>query len=200
MDLPFFDEYSSLFAAHGHSLYLVGGTSRDILLGLAPSDFDFATDATPHEEMLFLPDADYSFARFGSIKAKKEGKEIDITTFRVDGEYVDFRHPDTVTFVSSPKEDSVRRDFTINALYMDSDGRVYDFHGGLADLSNKIIRFIGDPDKRVKEDPLRILRAERFAKRLGFGFDPLTKKAIEENRHLLKQLNQEKVRSEERKG
>jgi tRNA nucleotidyltransferase (CCA-adding enzyme) len=200
MDLPFFDEYSSLFAAHGHSLYLVGGTSRDVLLGLAPSDFDFATEATPQEEMLFLPDADYSFARFGSIKVKKEGKEIDITTFRIDGEYADFRHPSTVAFVSSPKEDSVRRDFTINALYMDSHGRVYDFHDGLADLSNKIIRFIGDPDKRVKEDPLRILRAERFAKRLGFGFDPLTKKAIEENRCLLKQLNQEKVRSEERKG
>ncbi len=200
MDLPFLKEYARLYKEHGFLLFAIGGTSRDALLGLSPSDFDFVTDATPEEERRFLPNADYSFAKFGSIKAKENGMEIDITTFREEGDYLDFRHPSFVRFVSSPEIDSARRDFTINALYLDDNGAVLDFHGGLEDLESKTIRFIGDPSKRIQEDPLRILRAERFARKLGFRIDPLSQKAIDENRALLAKLNPEKVKSEAKKG
>ena len=196
MDLPLFKKYEKLFRSHGYPLFMVGGTSRDLLLGQEPSDFDFVTSATPEQERSFLPDADYSFAKFGSIKFKEEGKEIDVTTFREEGEYKDFRHPSYIRFISSPEEDSKRRDFTINALYLDGDCNVLDFHGGLKDLREKKIRFIGNPDVRIQEDPLRILRAERFAKRLGFTLEEETDKAIKKLRPLLAKLNPLKVKQE----
>ena len=196
MDLPLFKKYEKLFRSHGYPLFMIGGTSRDLLLGQEPSDFDFVTSATPEQERSFLPDADYSFAKFGSIKFKEEGKEIDVTTFREEGEYKDFRHPSYIRFISSPEEDSKRRDFTINALYLDGEGNVLDFHGGLKDLREKKIRFIGNPDVRIQEDPLRILRAERFAKRLGFTLEEETDKAIKKLRPLLAKLNPLKVKQE----
>ena len=196
MDLPLFKKYEKLFRSHGYPLFVVGGTSRDLLLGQEPSDFDFVTSATPEQERSFLPNADYSFAKFGSIKFKEEGKEIDVTTFREEGEYKDFRHPSYIRFISSPEEDSKRRDFTINALYLDGEGNVLDFHGGLKDLREKKIRFIGNPDVRIQEDPLRILRAERFAKRLGFTLEEETDKAIKKLRPLLAKLNPLKVKQE----
>ena len=196
MDLPLFKKYEKLFRSHGYPLFMVGGTSRDLLLGQEPSDFDFVTSATPEQERSFLPDADYSFAKFGSIKFKEEGKEIDVTTFREEGEYKDFRHPSYIRFISSPEEDSKRRDFTINALYLDGEGNVLDFHGGLKDLREKKIRFIGNPYVRIQEDPLRILRAERFAKRLGFTLEEETDKAIKKLRPLLAKLNPLKVKQE----
>ena len=196
MDLPLFKKYEKLFRSHRYPLFMVGGTSRDLLLGQEPSDFDFVTSATPEQERSFLPDADYSFAKFGSIKFKEEGKEIDVTTFREEGEYKDFRHPSYIRFISSPEEDSKRRDFTINALYLDGEGNVLDFHGGLKDLREKKIRFIGNPDVRIQEDPLRILRAERFAKRLGFTLEEETDKAIKKLRPLLAKLNPLKVKQE----
>ena len=168
---------------------MVGGTSRDLLLGQEPSDFDFVTSATPEQERSFLPDADYSFAKFGSIKFKEEGKEIDVTTFREEGEYKDFRHPSYIRFISSPEEDSKRRDFTINALYVSKDFEIHD-------PREKKIRFIGNPDVRIQEDPLRILRAERFAKRLGFTLEEETDKAIKKLRPLLAKLNPLKVKQE----
>ena len=196
MDLPLFKKYEKLFRSHGYPLFMVGGTSRDLLLGQEPSDFDFVTSATPEQERSFLPDADYSFAKFGSIMFKEEGKEIDVTTFREEGEYKDFRHPSYIRFISSPEEDSKRRDFTINALYLDGEGNVLDFHGGLKDLREKKIRFIGNPDVRIQEDPLRILRAERFAKRLGFTLEEETDAAIKKLRPLLAKLNPLKVKQE----
>ena len=200
MDLPLFQKYARLYKGHGYSLYMIGGTSRDILLGKFPSDFDFVTDATPEEEKIFLPDADYAFEKYGSIKLKEQGIEVDITTFREEGEYLDFRHPSYIKFVTSAEKDSKRRDFTVNALYINGEGKVLDFHHGLEDLRNKVIRFIGDPETRVKEDPLRILRAERFARRLGFQIEKATQKAMNDNRYLLEKLNPEKVKSEEKKG
>ena len=200
MDLPLFQKYARLYKEHGYSLYMIGGTSRDILLGKFPSDFDFVTDATPEEEKIFLPDADYAFEKYGSIKLKEQGIEVDITTFREEGEYLDFRHPSYIKFVTSAEKDSKRRDFTVNALYINGEGKVLDFHHGLEDLQNKVIRFIGDPETRVKEDPLRILRAERFARRLGFQIEKATQKVMDDNRCLLEKLNPEKVKSEEKKG
>lgn len=196
MNLPVFAEYAQRFEDRGFPLFIVGGTSRDLLLGERPSDFDFVTSATPDQERLFLPEADYSFAKFGSIKLKANGVEVDITTFREEGEYKDFRHPSYIRFIDSPERDSMRRDFTINALYMDKDGNVLDFHNGLQDLRGRLIRFIGDPRARIEEDPLRILRAERFAKRLGFTIEDQTKEAMDELRPLLKKLNPFKVKQE----
>lgn len=200
MDLPeIFLAYASLYAQHGYRLYLIGGTSRDLLLGKEPADLDFATDATPEEEAAFLPRFEGAFAKWGSIKVKDRGQEMDITTFRVEEGYRDFRHPSEVTFVRDARLDSFRRDFTVNALYIDAEGNVLDFHGGLNDLRAGVLRLIGDPDARLREDPLRILRAERFAKRLGFRFDEATRLALERNAPLLAKLNPDKVKMERKK-
>ena len=200
MKLPeIFLRLSSLYAEHGHRLFLIGGTSRDLLLGIDPSDIDLVTDATPEEEKAFLPDLEMTFARFGSVHLKTEAGDIDITTLRRESGYKDSRHPSKIEFIRDLKEDSLRRDFTINALYIDCQGNVSDYHGGLEDLKNRLIRFIGDPATRIQEDPLRILRAERFAKRLGFRIEENTEKAMEEHRDLLRLLNPEKIAMEMKK-
>lgn len=195
-----FDGLKKLYRDNGFRLYIVGGTSRDLLLGRSFSDRDFATDATPEEEKTFLPDADYVFARYGSVKVAYFGDNIDVTSFRKEEGYRDFRHPGKVVFVRTPEEDYRRRDFTINALYLDEDYCLYDYCGGKADLERRLIRFIGDPFLRVQEDPLRILRAERFATLLGFSIEEQTQRAIDEFRPLLAKLNPEKIKEEERKG
>lgn len=200
MEDPLFIVLQRLYASKGHSLYIVGGTARDLLLHRAFSDRDYATDATPEEEKAFLQDADYTYERYGSIKLKIAQERIDIATLRKEDGYKDFRHPGKVVFVKTPKEDYVRRDFTINSLYLDPDGKVLDYCGGLADLKDKIIRFVGVPEKRVKEDPLRILRAERFADSLAFTIEPNSQAAIDKYRYLLAELNPAKIKEEERKG
>ena len=200
MKLPeIFLRLSALYAEHGHRLFLIGGTSRDLLLGIDPSDIDLVTDATPEEEKAFLPDLEMTFARFGSVHLKTEAGDIDITTLRRESGYKDSRHPSKIEFIRDLKEDSLRRDFTVNALFIDCQGNVSDYHGGLEDLKNRLIRFIGDPATRIQEDPLRILRAERFAKRLGFQIEENTQKAMEEHRDLLRLLNPEKIAMEMKK-
>ncbi|MCF0113657.1 MAG: hypothetical protein HUJ60_06775 [Bacilli bacterium] len=196
---PCFLELSALYEAHGYSLFLIGGTSRDLLLGLSPLDLDFVTDAPAEASLSFLDKADGTFARYGSIKVHHGEQTIDITTLREEGDYRDSRHPGYLRFIQDKEKDSQRRDFTVNALYIDKDGTIYDYHRGLEDLEKKVLRFIGDPQKRIEEDPLRIIRAERFAKRLGFAFEEKTKKAIEENRHLLAKLNPDKIAMELKK-
>ena len=157
-------------------------------------------DATPEEIKTFLPGADFTFAKFGSVRVKVDGVKVDVTTLRVEEDYEDFRHPGKIKFVKSVEEDYVRRDFTINAIYMDGDFKVIDPSNGLEDLNNKLIRFIGDPEKRIKEDPLRILRAKRFANKLGFKIEEDSQKAIEKLNYLLDKLNPEKIKEEERKS
>lgn len=200
MDLPLlFLRYAEIFASRGYTLYMIGGTSRDFLLGKEPADYDFVTDATPKEIASFLVAADFAFARFGTVKDVSFGVDVDIATFRKEGGYTDSRHPSFIEFIKDPKEDSNRRDFTINALYIDKDSNILDFHHGLEDLRNGIIRFIGDPQTRIKEDPLRILRAERFVDRLHFQLEEETKKAMEEHYELLRLLNPQKVEMERKK-
>ena len=194
-----FLKYAKIYQEHGFSLYMVGGSSRDFLLGIPFTDFDFATDATPEEEKAFVPQASYSFSKYGSISFHEGPLEIDITTLREEGDYDDRRHPKTIRFIKDLEKDSIRRDFTINAIYINHERRVFDFHRGKEDLEAGLIRFIGDPIKRIQEDPLRILRAERFAKKLGFRIEEETRKAIEENRHLLDLLNPEKIKMERKK-
>ena len=200
MRIEAFDFLKDVFSKNGFHLYVVGGTVRDFLLGKEIIDLDFVTDATPEEEMKFIPEADFTFKKFGAVRYPYKGKHIDITTLRQEGEYNDSRHPSKVTFVKDPKLDYVRRDFTINAMYLDEEYKVIDFSSGQEDLKKKLIRFIGDPVKRIEEDPLRIARAERFAKSLGFEIEEKTLQAIKDKRDLLEKLNPEKLKEEERKG
>lgn len=195
-----FDQLKKLYQAHGYRLFIVGGTTRDLLLGRSYDDDDFVSDATPKEALEFLPDADGTFAKYGALRVKVAGKTVDVTTLRQEGAYADFRHPGKVVFVKDPALDYLRRDFTINALYLDEDYHLLDYCGGASDLKAKLIRFLGDPESRVQEDPLRICRAERFARILGFGIEEKTKAAIDKYRYLLAKLNPEKIKEEERKG
>lgn len=199
MNKNVFDSVALIFNRHGYRLYMVGGATRDYLLDRPILDYDFVTDATPEEMKTFLPDADYTFSKFGTVRIKVNHVKVDITTLRIEDGYIDFRHPSKVVFTKDIKKDYVRRDFTINAIYMDEEYNIIDYCGGLNDLNNKLIRFIGDPDKRIKEDPLRIIRAERFEKKLGFKIEDETFKAIERNRHLIEELNPQKVQAELKK-
>ena len=200
MNKAVFTKLVSIFKENGYRLYMIGGTTRDYLLGLEVFDFDFVTDATPDEIQKFLPDAEYHFAKYGSVKVKVDGVKVDVTTLRVEDDYEDFRHPGKIRFVKTIEEDYVRRDFTINAIYIDEDFNIIDPSNGLEDLKNKTIRFIGDPEKRIKEDPLRILRAKRFSEKLGFKIEEKSQKAIENLSYLLDKLNPDKIKEEERKS
>ena len=199
MNLNIFKKLANLFNENGFSLFIIGGTSRDYLLGLEVLDYDFVSDATPEDMKKFLPDANYHFEKYGSVKVKVDGVHVDITTFRKEEGYLDYRHPSKITYVKTIEEDYIRRDFTINAIYIDKDMQVIDPSGGLNDLKNKTIRFIGDPETRIKEDPLRILRAERFKEKLNFKIEEESLEAINKYRYLLDKLNPEKIKEELRK-
>lgn len=185
----------------GHEAYLAGGCVRDELLGLPASDFDVATDATPDRiRSLFRRTAAVG-ASFGVILVKDAGHVIEVATFRADGSYSDSRRPDSVRF-STPEEDAKRRDFTVNALFLDplqpphSDARVIDFVGGLADLHARVLRAVGDPDRRLAEDHLRALRAARLAGRLDFRVDPATADAIRRHAFELRGVSRERIGDE----
>lgn len=200
MNKEIFTKLAKLFNDNGYRLFMIGGTTRDYLLNKEVYDYDFVSDATPEEMSKFLLDANYHFAKFGSVRTKVDGIHVDITTLRVEGEYLDSRHPSKIEYVKEIEKDYVRRDFTINAIYMDENFQIIDPSNGTKDLKKGIIRFIGDPTKRIKEDPLRILRAERFAKKLNFVIEPKSLEAIENNRQLLAKINPNKIKEEERKN
>ena len=182
----------------GHTAYLAGGCVRDMLLGVIPNDYDVATSAHPQEVMgafaccKVIPTG----LKHGTVTVQYEGCNIEITTFRCDGLYTDHRHPSGVMFSHSAKEDSKRRDFTVNAMYCTSDGEILDFHNGKGDLQNGIIRCVGNAKQRFQEDALRILRALRFAARLGFEIDEETACAMKDCAHLLKHIAAERVLAE----
>ena len=190
--------YQSLekeFSKRGYLLYLVGGTVRDYLLNKELTDMDLVTDATPSEMKEFLL-GDYTFERFGSVKVKKESTKFDITTLRKESGYLDNRHPNKIIFTKDIKEDVCRRDITINALYMDKDLKVIDLVNGVNDLKDKVIRMIGDPQKRIEEDPLRIIRIYRFQIETGFNIDSSLNEALEKNFDKVSLLNKDKIRQE----
>ena len=194
-----FDYFKETFNKNGFRLYMVGGTSRDYLLNLKIADYDFVTDATPSDIEKFL-DANFTFKKYGCVKAKYLNNSIDIVTLREEGNYIDYRHPSYIKFVKDIEQDYRRRDFTINAIYIDEKYNIIDPTGfGVHDLKNKILRLIGPKDKRLKEDPLRILRAERFVVEYNLKVESETKKALEENFDLIKYLNKDKVDEEKRK-
>ena len=134
---------------------------RDLLLGREASDYDVATDATPERVMALFPESVAVGAQFGVVIVPREGFKVEVATFRSDVGYSDGRHPDGVVYARTPQEDVQRRDFTINGLLMRHDtGEVLDFVGGQADLKNRVIRAIGEPDRRFAEDKLRLSRSE----------------------------------------
>jgi putative nucleotidyltransferase with HDIG domain len=183
--------------AAGHQAYLVGGCVRDLLLGLQPKDYDVATDARPDRIMDLFPGSGSVGAHFGVVLVRDAFHQVEVATFRSDHAYEDGRHPEFVRFESDPRQDALRRDFTINGLMMDPvSGEVLDFAGGRLDLERRVVRAIGDPDTRFGEDHLRLLRAVRFAARLGFETAPETWQSIKRNHALILKVAAERVRDE----
>lgn len=182
--------------AAGHEALFAGGCVRDRLLEREPEDYDIATSATPHEVIRLFPGSNEVGAHFGVVIAKHGGHHVEIATFRTDGSYRDGRRPESVTF-STPEEDARRRDFTINGLFEDpASGAIIDFVGGMADLHAGVIRAIGEPQARFNEDGLRLLRAVRFAARLGFAIEPSTDAALRGCAPLLDRISPERIRDE----
>lgn len=197
----------------GHVAYLAGGCVRDELLGLSPKDYDVATDATPAQVVALFPRTREVGAAFGVVLVQGRGAVTEVATFRKDGPYSDKRRPDGVEF-SSAEEDAKRRDFTVNALFLDPEagdrgsgigdpgevsGRVIDFVGGMEDLRAGVIRAVGDPGARLAEDHLRALRAARFAARFGFAIEPVTAGAIRAQASALAGVSRERVGDEVRR-
>ena len=169
-------EIIRVLRAAGHSAWLVGGCVRDLLLGVPPQDVDVATRARPEPIAGLFPAAHPVGAHFGVMLVG----EVEVATFRSDGAYADGRRPVTVNYETKPNADALRRDFTINGMFLDPfSGEVLDFVGGRADLASRTVRAIGDPAVRFAEDHLRMLRAVRFAARLDFSIDPATLAAID---------------------
>lgn len=188
--------------ARGHSAYFAGGCVRDLLFGVAPQDFDVATSAHPEQVMELFPETLPVGAQFGVVLVvarPPEGKPIhvEVATYRSDVGYSDGRHPDAVRYSSSAQEDVQRRDFTINGLLLDPiNNQVLDYVGGRADLHRKLIRSIGDPRVRFAEDKLRMMRAVRFAARLGYEIEPATLAAIRALASEIHQVSRERIRDE----
>jgi len=181
----------------GHQAYLVGGCVRDLLLGAKPKDFDVATDARPDRIMDLFPRSGRVGAHFGVVLVRDYFEQVEVATFRSDHEYLDGRHPEHVRFETDPRQDVLRRDFTINGLMMDpEDGRVLDFVDGRGDLKRGIVRAIGDPGERFREDHLRLLRAIRFAARLHFEIEAATFAAIKRDHALILKVSAERIRDE----
>ncbi|MDR1299329.1 MAG: HD domain-containing protein [Oscillospiraceae bacterium] len=185
-------------AQDGHAAYLVGGCVRDMLLGAAPNDWDVTTSATP--DMVRRVFEGHRIietgAKHGTITVKSGDMLIEVTTFRADGAYSDNRRPDSVSFVRDVEDDLVRRDFTINAMACGLSGEIIDVSGGLRDLADGLIRCVGRPETRFGEDALRIVRAMRFASRLGFRIEPDTSKAMARCRALLRSVASERLSAE----
>lgn len=192
-------EVMSQLDGAGHEVFLVGGCVRDLLRGVAPSDYDMTTSATPEEMHRVF--ANYRTVdtgiRHGTLTVVTEERSaFEITTYRVDGTYADSRHPDSVCYTASLKEDAARRDFTVNAIAYHPEKGLYDYFGGCADIEKRILRAVGDPDRRFREDALRILRALRFSATLGFAVEEKTAAAARENAPLLRNVSAERVREE----
>ncbi len=200
----------------GFEAHLVGGSLRDMLLGVSPKDWDIATNAKPEEvQGLFAtyggrtvedPATVYENS-FGTVGIKTESEDealkiVEVTTYRIEGKYTDKRHPDEVTFAKTIEEDLSRRDFTVNAIAFNlsnhtiTKSHLVDPFNGMDDLQKKLLRTVGDANKRFEEDALRLMRAVRFSAQLGFEIEQVTKHAIRENAGLLEMIAKERIRDE----
>jgi poly(A) polymerase len=184
----------------GHPAYLVGGCVRDLILGREPADYDVTTRATPEQVMSLFPETYAVGAQFGVVLVPSPDKTwtVEVATFRSDGGYSDGRRPDSVRYSQDAREDAERRDFTINGLLLDPlrHDEVLDYVGGRKDMEARIVRTIGDPERRFGEDKLRLLRAVRFAARLGYEIEPVTFSAIRKLAPQIHQVSRERVADE----
>lgn len=195
MPLPSSVEYVlSKLKENGYQAYVVGGAVRDFLMGKTPHDYDLTSDALPSQISDVFKEfyQEHSGEKHGTIRVIIDHKPIEITTFRCDEGYTDYRRPDNVEFVKDVYIDSKRRDFSINAFYY-SEGHIYDFHEGLEDLNNKVIKTIGNPSARFHEDALRILRAIRFSAKLGYEIESKTKTALLDCKEELNLIAKERI-------
>ncbi|BDC48044.1 cytidine(C)-cytidine(C)-adenosine (A)]-adding enzyme [Bryobacterales bacterium F-183] len=184
-------------SAHGHQAYLVGGCVRDKLLNRPAKDFDVVTSALPDQIVGLFPNSGLVGAHFGVVLVRQGDLQVEVATFRSDGPYLDGRRPQNVHLGASLEADAHRRDFTINALYLDSQtGKILDPTGGQQDLQLRLIRAIGNPEDRFSEDHLRMLRAVRFAAELDFTIEPQTLVAIQNLAPRIRDVAAERIRIE----
>lgn len=180
----------------GYEAYLVGGFVRDYLLGIKSNDIDICTNAKPRELVQIFSHTKIPKEDYGAVTLYYQNVRYEITTFRKEVKYKDFRRPEKIIYVGSLQEDLVRRDFTINTLCMDQDQNVVDLFHGRADLDHKLIKTVGDSYNKFSEDALRILRAVRFAAKLHFSLDSEVVQGIKKTRHLLKNISYERKKEE----
>jgi poly(A) polymerase len=181
---------------HGHEAYFAGGCVRDRVRGVAPKDFDIATNARPEAVQKIFPKTIPVGVQFGVVLVMQHSHSVEVATFRTEGNYRDGRRPDAVEFATLA-EDAKRRDFTVNGLYWDGKSEhCIDLVHGIADLNQRIIRCIGKPDERFGEDHLRMLRAVRFAVQLGFEIEPATFESIRKHAALIQKISPERIRDE----
>ena len=181
---------------NGFKAYMVGGCVRDLLRNKIPNDYDITTSALPEDVISIFDKTIPTGMKHGTVTVVLDGEMFEVTTFRVDGEYLDSRRPEGVTFVNNLREDLSRRDFTINAMAYNNSEGLQDFFDGELDLKNSIIRTVGDAHKRFEEDALRMMRAVRFSAQLGFTIDVDTLQAIRDLNYLIDNISVERIREE----
>lgn len=183
---------------HGFEAYVVGGCVRDSIMGIPPHDWDICTSALPEQIIEVFSDLKVipTGLKHGTVTVVLYGDEYEITTYRIDGEYSDNRHPEAVEFVKDLKLDLMRRDFTINALAYNHKSGIIDYFNGVKDIHNKVIRCVGNPNDRFSEDALRIMRAIRFATRFSFEIEQETRKSLFAHQSLLRNISAERINSE----
>lgn len=199
VELPqFVTEFLSVFKLKGFQIYLVGGGVRHLLMSEAVKNWDFTTNARPEEIQQLFPDNFYK-NRFGTVgiplEVGGEKQVFEVTTFRKESEYTDKRRPEVIEWTDKLEEDLQRRDFTINAMAYDGEN-LTDPYNGQIDLKNKLIRAVGEPDKRFAEDALRLMRGIRLASQLGFLIEEMTSESITRNAHLIEHISGERIRDE----
>lgn len=178
---------------NGHKAYVVGGCVRDLLCGKAPHDYDITTSATPDETQRLFKKTIATGIKHGTVTVIINGEQIEVTTFRTESGYNDSRHPESVDFVREVGDDLARRDFTVNAMCYNHKEGLIDLFNGKDDINNKVLRAVGTPETRFKEDALRILRLFRFAATLGFAIEKQTFNAAVKCAPLLKNISAERI-------
>lgn len=183
-----------------YEAHIVGGSVRHLIMGEQPNDWDITTNAKPEEIQQLFPDSFYE-NKFGTVGIKTRSDDsvlqvVEVTTYRIESKYTDKRHPDEIKYADKIEDDLKRRDFTINALAMNSSGEIIDLFGGREDIKNKIIRAVGNPGERFSEDALRMMRAVRFVAQLGFEIEHDTLEAARENNGLMAAVSKERIRDE----
>ena len=189
-------EVLKIFEDNGYLAYIVGGYVRDFCLNIESCDIDICTNAKPYEIIKLFDTVFTSDINYGSVKIVYKKYKYDITTFRKEIKYENNRKPVKIKYINDLKKDLLRRDFTINTLCMDSNGNIIDLLGAMEDLDNKVIKTVGSPRYKIKEDSLRILRSIRFASNLGFRIDDKTKHYLKKYGYLLRKLSVNRKKSE----